>query len=164
MPRAPPDRYGRTVARVECRGKDANADQVRSGMAWAYTQYQSDPRYPGSSEPRAWHERAYGLQTAALPSRSHRGTGARQRERSSSDEREADSGDSAPRSLFACLSELLGRLFAASPLAEHSRAHFGGLFFVDPKRSAQRRPVPARRRQGWMPGGARRPAARRAAR
>jgi endonuclease YncB( thermonuclease family) len=37
------DRYGRTVARVECRGKDANAEQVRAGMAWAYTRYQIDP-------------------------------------------------------------------------------------------------------------------------
>jgi endonuclease YncB( thermonuclease family) len=31
------DRYGRTVARVTCDGKDANAAMVRSGMAWAYT-------------------------------------------------------------------------------------------------------------------------------
>lgn len=36
------DRYGRTVARVECRGKDANAEQVRAGMAWAYTKYLTD--------------------------------------------------------------------------------------------------------------------------
>lgn len=37
------DRYGRNVARVECDGRDANTEQVRAGMAWAYTQYQSDP-------------------------------------------------------------------------------------------------------------------------
>lgn len=37
------DRYGRTVARVECEGKDANAEQVRAGMAWAYTRYLTDP-------------------------------------------------------------------------------------------------------------------------
>lgn len=37
------DRYGRTVARIECRGVDANAEQVRAGMAWAYTKYLTDP-------------------------------------------------------------------------------------------------------------------------
>lgn len=37
------DRYGRTVARVECRGQDANLEQVRAGMAWAYTKYLIDP-------------------------------------------------------------------------------------------------------------------------
>lgn len=37
------DRYGRTVARVECRGKDANAEQVRAGMAWAFPKYLTDP-------------------------------------------------------------------------------------------------------------------------
>lgn len=37
------DRYGRTVARVECRGTDANAEQVRAGMAWAFTRYLTDP-------------------------------------------------------------------------------------------------------------------------
>jgi endonuclease YncB( thermonuclease family) len=38
------DIYGRTVARVACSGQDANAAQVSSGMAWAYTQYLADPR------------------------------------------------------------------------------------------------------------------------
>lgn len=33
------DRYGRTVARVTCRGKDANLEQVRAGLAWAYLKY-----------------------------------------------------------------------------------------------------------------------------
>lgn len=37
------DRYGRTVARVECDGEDASAKQVRDGMAWAYTKYLTDP-------------------------------------------------------------------------------------------------------------------------
>lgn len=33
------DRYGRSVADVACRGKDAGAEQVRAGMAWVYRQY-----------------------------------------------------------------------------------------------------------------------------
>jgi endonuclease YncB( thermonuclease family) len=33
------DRYGRTVARVECDGVDANAEQVRAGMAWVFDRY-----------------------------------------------------------------------------------------------------------------------------
>ena len=33
------DRYGRTVADVECRGRDAGTEQVRAGMAWVYTKY-----------------------------------------------------------------------------------------------------------------------------
>ena len=36
------DRYGRTVARVECRGKDASAEQARAGMAWYYVRYGTD--------------------------------------------------------------------------------------------------------------------------
>jgi micrococcal nuclease len=36
------DRYGRTVARVECEGVDASAEQVRSGMAWVFDRYVSD--------------------------------------------------------------------------------------------------------------------------
>ena len=38
------DRYGRTVARIECEGIDANAAMVRAGMAWAFTKYLTDPR------------------------------------------------------------------------------------------------------------------------
>lgn len=37
------DRYRRTVARVECNGQDASLEQVRSGLAWAYTKYLTDP-------------------------------------------------------------------------------------------------------------------------
>lgn len=37
------DRYGRTVARVSCRGIDASAHQVLMGLAWAYTAYLTDP-------------------------------------------------------------------------------------------------------------------------
>jgi len=38
------DRYGRSVGRVVCGGTDANAEQVRAGMAWAYTPYITDQR------------------------------------------------------------------------------------------------------------------------
>lgn len=36
------DRYGRTVARVYCDGTDANAEQIRVGLAWAYRKYLHD--------------------------------------------------------------------------------------------------------------------------
>lgn len=36
------DRYGRTVARVECRGEDASSEQARTGMAWFFTRYGKD--------------------------------------------------------------------------------------------------------------------------
>jgi DNA polymerase len=36
------DRYGRTLARVTCDGVDANAEQVRRGMAWVYDPYVTD--------------------------------------------------------------------------------------------------------------------------
>ncbi len=40
------DRYGRTVARVTCERNDASAEQVRAGMAWAYTRYATDKTLP----------------------------------------------------------------------------------------------------------------------
>ena len=33
------DRYGRTIAEVDCRGQDAGTEQVRAGMAWYYVRY-----------------------------------------------------------------------------------------------------------------------------
>lgn len=33
------DRYKRTVARIKCDGIDANAEQVKRGMAWVYRRY-----------------------------------------------------------------------------------------------------------------------------
>jgi endonuclease YncB( thermonuclease family) len=36
------DRYGRTVAHVECAGTDANAEQLRAGMAWVFARYVTD--------------------------------------------------------------------------------------------------------------------------
>lgn len=40
------DRYRRTVARVICEGTDANAEQVRLGMAWVYVKYSKDASLP----------------------------------------------------------------------------------------------------------------------
>ena len=36
------DRYGRTIGRITCAGTDANAEQVRRGMAWVYDKYATD--------------------------------------------------------------------------------------------------------------------------
>ena len=36
------DRYGRTVGKVMISGKDANLDQVCSGFAWHYKEYQKE--------------------------------------------------------------------------------------------------------------------------
>ena len=36
------DRYGRTVARVECNGKDVALHQAEHGMAWWYVKYGTD--------------------------------------------------------------------------------------------------------------------------
>lgn len=38
------DRYGRTVAQVTCASIDVNAEQVKTGMAWAYPKYVTDPQ------------------------------------------------------------------------------------------------------------------------
>jgi endonuclease YncB( thermonuclease family) len=36
------DKYKRTLGRLRCDGVDANAEQVKRGMAWAYKQYLTD--------------------------------------------------------------------------------------------------------------------------
>lgn len=36
------DRYGRLLGRLRCGGEDANAAQVRDGMAWVYDDYVRD--------------------------------------------------------------------------------------------------------------------------
>jgi endonuclease YncB( thermonuclease family) len=49
------DRYGRTLGRVYCGGVDANAEQVRRGMAWMYIKYapKDSPLYAVQAEARA---------------------------------------------------------------------------------------------------------------
>lgn len=40
------DRYGRTVARVECRGQDVSEHLAGAGLAWSVTRYVTDPWIP----------------------------------------------------------------------------------------------------------------------
>jgi endonuclease YncB( thermonuclease family) len=49
------DRYKRTIAQVTCAGTDANAEQVRRGLAWTYTRYArvSSPLYAIQSAAQA---------------------------------------------------------------------------------------------------------------
>lgn len=51
------DRYQRTVARVTCEGKDANAEQVRRGYAWTFIRYArpDSPLIAIENEARAAH-------------------------------------------------------------------------------------------------------------
>ncbi len=44
------DRYGRTVARVTCGREDASLHQVRTGMAWGFTRYLTDPTIKATEE------------------------------------------------------------------------------------------------------------------
>jgi endonuclease YncB( thermonuclease family) len=57
------DRYGRTLGRVICAGTDANAEQVRRGMAWVFERYapKDSQLYSVQREARAarrglWHD------------------------------------------------------------------------------------------------------------
>lgn len=52
------DRYGRTVADVECRGQDAGAEQVRAGMAWFYVRYGKEHMHLAGIEADARARRA----------------------------------------------------------------------------------------------------------
>src|SRR5215510_9937312 len=50
------DKYGRVLGRVQCQGLDANAEQVRRGMAWVFDRYVTDRSlYALQNEARAAH-------------------------------------------------------------------------------------------------------------
>lgn len=50
------DKYGRVLGRVQCQGLDANAEQVRRGMAWVFDRYVTDRSlYALQNEARAGH-------------------------------------------------------------------------------------------------------------
>lgn len=59
------DRYGRMVARVSCAGKDASAELVKAGMAWAYLEYLTDPAIKDLE--RQARDRARGLWADSAP-------------------------------------------------------------------------------------------------
>ena len=54
------DRYGRTVAKVNCGGQDVATSQVRAGMAWDYDRY-SRPDSPLYAEQAAAKDARRGL-------------------------------------------------------------------------------------------------------
>ena len=61
------DRYGRAIGRVSCAGIDANAEQVRRGMAWVFDRYATDRRlYAIQDEARA-ARRGLWINTAPVP-------------------------------------------------------------------------------------------------
>lgn len=59
------DRNGRTLGRVWCGGTDANAEQVRRGMAWVFDRYVKD-RSLYAVRDEAWRAR-FGLWRDAAP-------------------------------------------------------------------------------------------------
>jgi len=62
------DKYGRVVGRVECGGVDANAEQLRRGMAWVFDRYVTDRSlYALQSEARAAHVGLWADKTPTAP-------------------------------------------------------------------------------------------------
>jgi endonuclease YncB( thermonuclease family) len=59
------DRYGRTVARIICQGKDMSTEMIRAGLAWHYTKYSKDPTL-ADEEKRAKNRRV-GLWSSSNP-------------------------------------------------------------------------------------------------
>lgn len=63
------DRYGRVIGHVQCEGIDANASQVRSGMAWVYDRYASSgtPLYALQEEAKLERRGLWGHPDAIPP-------------------------------------------------------------------------------------------------
>jgi endonuclease YncB( thermonuclease family) len=62
------DKYGRVLGRVECKGMDANTEQVRRGMAWVYDRYVTDRSlYALQNEARATHLGLWADKTPTAP-------------------------------------------------------------------------------------------------
>jgi endonuclease YncB( thermonuclease family) len=62
------DKYGRVLGRVHCQGMDANAEQVRRGMAWVYDRYVTDRSlYALQNDARATHVGLWADKTPTAP-------------------------------------------------------------------------------------------------
>jgi len=62
------DKYNRVLGRVQCKGMDANAEQVRRGMAWVYDRYVTDRSlYALQNEARATHLGLWADKTPTAP-------------------------------------------------------------------------------------------------
>jgi endonuclease YncB( thermonuclease family) len=62
------DKYDRVLGRVECGGVDANAEQVRRGMAWVYDRYVTDRSlYALQDDARAAHLGLWADKTPTAP-------------------------------------------------------------------------------------------------
>jgi len=61
------DRYKRIVGRVHCDGVDANAAQVRRGMAWVYERYATDAALPELQDEARTAKRGLWVDPAPVP-------------------------------------------------------------------------------------------------
>jgi endonuclease YncB( thermonuclease family) len=62
------DKYGRVLGRVQCQGLDANAEQVRRGMAWVYDRFVTDRSLYGlQNDARATHLGLWADKTPTAP-------------------------------------------------------------------------------------------------
>ena len=61
------DRYKRIVGRVHCEGVDANAAQVRRGMAWVYERYATDAALPELQDEARTAKRGLWVDPAPVP-------------------------------------------------------------------------------------------------
>lgn len=52
------DRYGRTVADVQCQGQDVATEQVRAGLAWYYVRYGKGYEHLGALQSSAQEVRS----------------------------------------------------------------------------------------------------------
>ena len=61
------DQYGRKLARVICNGVDANAEQVRRGMAWVFDKQDKDPALVKLEEEARSEKRGLWLDNDTIP-------------------------------------------------------------------------------------------------